>query len=126
MSRQTIAVDFDGVIHSYTSKWTTASEIPDPPVEGAIEWLHEMVQKFEVIIFSTRAETFAGQYAIKAWLKKHADGIWWPGPGYLGIEEVRITYKKEPAIVYIDDRGWRFEGKFPSAETILGLKPWNK
>ena len=35
----TVAVDFDGVIHSYTTLWFTASVIPDPPVPGAIEWL---------------------------------------------------------------------------------------
>ena len=36
---RTVLVDFDGVIHSYTSPFTTPDEIKDPPVPGAFEWL---------------------------------------------------------------------------------------
>lgn len=124
--KQTIAVDFDGVLHSYISPWTKPDEIHDPPVPGAIEWLHQMVQQFDVMIFSTRAETWRGERAIEEWLKRYASSIYWEGVGCVGIEEVRITYKKEPAIIYIDDRGWRFEGTFPEATLILSLRPWNK
>jgi len=34
-----LCVDFDGVIHSYTSKWVDEATIPDPPVPGALRWL---------------------------------------------------------------------------------------
>ena len=37
--RPILCVDFDGVIHSYTSGWEGIDMIPDPPVEGAIKWL---------------------------------------------------------------------------------------
>ena len=36
---KTILLDFDGVIHSYTSGWKGAGVIPDPPVPGAIDFL---------------------------------------------------------------------------------------
>lgn len=37
--RYTVAVDFDGVLHRYDTPWINAATIPDPPVDGAIEWL---------------------------------------------------------------------------------------
>ena len=36
-----ICLDFDGVIHSYTSGWKGAAVIPDPPVPGALEFIVE-------------------------------------------------------------------------------------
>jgi hypothetical protein len=48
--RYTVAVDFDGVIHSYASPWVNAETIPDPPVDGAIAWLNEIADDFEVVI----------------------------------------------------------------------------
>ena len=48
--RPSICVDFDGVIHNYTTKFEHPTIIPDPPVEGAIEWLSEVVQHFEVYV----------------------------------------------------------------------------
>ena len=41
MNNPIICVDFDGVIHSYTSGWKGIDVIPDDPVPGAIEWLEE-------------------------------------------------------------------------------------
>jgi hypothetical protein len=117
--RYTIAVDFDGVIHSYTSPWVSAEVIPDPPVEGAIEWLTEIAKKFEVVIFTTRGQTLAGRQAVGQWLRNQ--GCEWPrgmGP--------RVTAEKPPALVYIDDRAWRFEGTFPTAHEIHMARPWNK
>ena len=37
----------------------------------------------------------------------------------------KITSHKVSALVYIDDRGWRFDGIFPSIETIRRLRQWN-
>ena len=37
-----------------------------------------------------------------------------------------MTALKPAATIYIDDHGWRFEGAWPSIETIRGLKPWHK
>lgn len=124
--RYTVAVDFDGVIHRYDSPWTKAHHIPDGPVEGAIEWLNETIQKMDIVIFSTRCKTWIGRWAVRRWLRKHAGTLYHEGPGYRGIEDVTLSYEKPPALVYIDDRAFRFEGTFPSISEIHRLKPWNK
>lgn len=120
--RYSIAVDFDGVIHSYTSRWFSAEVIPDPPVPGAIEWLNEISHRFNVIIFTTRGKTLEGREAVAAWLKLHGFSS---AAGGAGCE---ITAVKPPALIYLDDRAVRFDGQnFPTADQIhRELIPWNK
>lgn len=112
--KQSISVDFDGVIHQYTSPWVAPHIIPDPPVPGAIEWLKEMQKHFEVIIMSTRCQTPEGITAIYTWLAER------------GVSGVTISYEKLPALIYLDDRGIRFEGRFPTRDEIHRARPWNK
>jgi len=124
---QCIAVDFDGVLHMYTSPWTNAHTIDDAPVPGAIEWLHKMVQDFDVKIFSSRCKTWRGRRAIRAWLKYNAGMLWYEGMGTEGLETIEIVKDKPPAMLIIDDRAWRFTGdNYPSVEDIYAAKPWNK
>lgn len=118
--RYTVAVDFDGVIHSYTSPWVNAETIPDPPVLGAIPWLHAMVRHFEVVIFTTRGKTEEGRSAVLRWIAEH---------GGQGLRRaVQVTAEKPAALIYLDDRAYRFEGpgSFPTREEIHAAKPWNK
>lgn len=114
--KYTVAVDCDGVLHSYTSGWCGADSLPDPPVPGAIEWLNEIHEKFKVVVHTTRGDQPGGNEAVMAYLRKH---------GYTG-PELEVTSHKIPALIYIDDRGWRFEGSFPSADEIHRARPWNK
>lgn len=112
--RKTIFVDFDGVLNSYVSGWVEADVIPDPPVEGAIAFLHEAVLEFEVVIFTTRARYPEAELAIRRWLREH---------GYIG-PELAVTHEKGPAIFILDDRGWRFRGVFPTMQQIRRAYPW--
>ncbi len=36
MTKPILCVDFDGVVHSYTSGWKGETVIPYPPVNGAL------------------------------------------------------------------------------------------
>jgi hypothetical protein len=124
--RYTVAVDFDGVIHRYDSPWIAPHVIPDPPVPGAISWLFEMAQRFSVVIYSTRARTWRGRRAMRRWLKVYGEACWFETMGHRGLEEVRFSYEKPKALIYLDDRAVRFEGTFPTAEQIHAARPWNK
>lgn len=116
--RYTVAVDFDGVLHSYTSPWINAETIPDPPVPGAVEWLNSIWKDFDVVIHTTRGATPQGVAAVYQWLAVN---------GFCGQIKL-VTNIKPPALIYLDDRSYRFEGPgtFPSAEQIHRAKPWNK
>jgi hypothetical protein len=115
----TIAVDFDGVLHSYTTPWLSADMIPDPPVPGAIEWLNEITKRLTVVIHTTRGKDGSpfGRDAVQEWLRAN---------GYVG-PELLVTDHKIPALVYLDDRALRFDGtNFPTADEVHRLRPWNK
>lgn len=122
-----ICLDFDGVVHSYESGWKGARNIPDPPVEGAINFmLRALDAGYDVVIHSSRARYFGGISAMKSWLKFHANGSWYEHGFGLGLESVRFTRWKPPALVTIDDRAIRFDGTFPDPKMAASMKPWNK
>jgi hypothetical protein len=125
-----LLIDFDGVLHSYKSGWTGACNIPDPPIPGAIKWLDSLVEdgeavcamasrfrEFDVCIFSSRSRYWGGRKAMKRWLVK------WGFPADK-IENVRFPLMKPAAFLLIDDRAFKFEGRFPSIAEMLAFKPW--
>lgn len=114
--RYTIAVDFDGVIHSYTTPWIDAETIPDPPVDGAIDALNTLAEDFDVVIHTTRGRSSDGREAVAEYLRLH---------GFVKFTE--ITHEKVPALLYIDDRAYRFTGaNWPTANEVHQMRPWNK
>lgn len=116
--KQTVVFDFDGVIHSYTSGWKGAINIPDPPVKGIEEALRDIHGAgYEVIVVSTRCAYLCGKMAIESWLD-----VWGLAP-YVD----KVCKEKPPAIVYIDDRAICFDGKPEGLlDKIKTFKPWNK
>ena len=49
--KPTVVFDLDGVIHSYTSGWKGASEIPDPPVPGMRKVIDELRERgYKVVV----------------------------------------------------------------------------
>jgi len=68
MYKPFLLVDFDGVIHSYSSGWQGARRIPDMPVTGALEFLAKATYYFKVNIYSSRSNQFGGIRAMKKWL----------------------------------------------------------
>jgi hypothetical protein len=127
MDKPILCLDFDGVIHSYSSGWQGAALIPDRPVPGAIEFIYNAVEHFRVAVFSSRSNQTGGLAAMRGWLRAFllheiADG-----------EDVERVFsmiewplEKPAAFLTIDDRALTFDGTWPSVETIKAFKPWNK
>ena len=119
MGKPTIIVDFDGVIHTYVTKWTDARTIPDPPVTDAIKWLTEAVERFDVCIFSSRSGQDGGIAAMREYLLEH-------GLSQEVMELLKFPTAKPAAIMTIDDRAFCFKGAFPPLNWIESFKPWNR
>jgi hypothetical protein len=124
--KQTIIVDFDGVIHSYTSGWRGANIVSDPPVPGAMEFLATAVDRYIVAIVSSRSHQEGGIKAMRIYLElclveklgqKHGEEVY---------SQLIFPLEKPPAILTIDDRAFCFKGTFPTMEEIKAFKPWNK
>lgn len=98
-SKRQIAIDFDGVIHSNSSK--NPFKPIDPPISGAKSALEYLSSKYEIIIFTCRARKDRpndGVKTVEAWLEKY-------GMLHLITE---ITSIKPRAFAYIDDKGITF------------------
>lgn len=130
----TLCIDFDGVLHSYVSGWKGARNINDPPVDGAIDWLLELVgtqpdsqcamsppPKYNVCIFSTRNRHWGGIRAMKKWLIKH--GV---DKGYFTDGLIKFPLFKPPAFLTIDDRAMTFTGVFPTDDQINDFRTWQQ
>jgi hypothetical protein len=129
MTKPILCLDFDGVIHSYTSGWKGADVIPDPPVPGALAFIAHAMEYFRVAIFSSRSNQPGGLAAMRQWL-----GYWSVDPEH-GMDgdfdhgawgEIDWPTEKPPAFLTIDDRAITFDGTWPDVKALLAFKPWNK
>jgi hypothetical protein len=98
---KTVALDFDGVLHSYVSGWTGV-EPTDPPTPGALDFVRELLAAGVVVrILTTRAQTPEGQTATVRWLIQHGFR------DHQNTEDLLVTCEKIPAVAYVDDRAVR-------------------
>ncbi len=134
-----LCVDFDGVIHSYTSGWKGAAVIPDPPVPGALKWLWKATEWFDVQVYSSRSKDPLAIKAMRQWMMDHSivefgrdhpmskltnvndQSVLWTYP-------ITFCHEKPAAFLTIDDRVICFEGDWSELEPseLLQFKPWNK
>lgn len=126
MGKPILALDFDGVIHSYTTPWRGAEHIPDPIVPGAIEFMLAALPHFDVVIYSSRSHQTGGIAAMQSYLRREAGQAWYETPAGPGLEDVRFVTEKPPAKITIDDRALTFNGTWPSIEALKAFQPWNK
>ncbi len=139
MSKPILCIDFDGVIHSYTSGWLGAINIPDPPVPGSIQWLWNASAYFEINIYSSRSKEPGAIAAMQSWLRKWAQHEFLTNPNLIFrdsigecvsifMKEIYFPQQKPAAFLTIDDRAICFEGDWSklNPNELLTFKPWNK
>lgn len=101
--QERVMIDFDGVIHSYDNGWQ-GGEIYGNVIEGAKEAIDVLKEKYQIVIFTTRASKRYNDLVssdklvadISAWLKEH------------DIYFDEITGDKLGAFKYIDDKAIKF------------------
>lgn len=116
-----IAVDFDGVLSDFSSGWKGARDTSDPPVEGAIKWLSDLLDSphlFKVTIYSARNFRWGGRRAIKRWLLLH-------GLTDRQVKRLKFPIFKPACTFLLDDRCLRFTGQFPTRDQMLLFTPWH-
>jgi hypothetical protein len=101
---QVIAIDFDGVIHSFELGFHDGT-IYGTPILGSIEAIKKISKKYKIVIYTAKAKKdrplINGKTGIELvweWLKKYDINQY--------IQEV--TAEKPRAICYIDDKAIRF------------------
>ena len=104
--KNTVAIDFDGVLHK-NSKGFFDGTIYDNPIEGTREALEYLSKKFnKIIIFTCKAISKrplvngkTGTKLVWEWLKKY------------DLEDYifDVTAEKPVAALYIDDSAYRFD-----------------
>lgn len=114
MKKPILCLDFDGVIHSYSSGWKGADVIPDEPVPGAIEFIRQASVPFEVMIYSSRNHSPGGIEAMRGWLSQNG----------LHLPLSAFPLNKPPAFLTLDDRSMTFLGEWPKMDALLKFKPW--
>ncbi|MFD7507905.1 hypothetical protein ACFV5N_00955 [Streptomyces sp. NPDC059853] len=110
-----MAVDFDGVVHSYTRGWADGS-MYDPPVPGALDALRDLMTRYAVVIHTARD---AGQVA--EWLDGHGfECVLDDGRPFWSVQgQLLVTSRKLPSVAYVDDRAVLFRGDWAEALAII-------
>lgn len=130
-----LCLDFDGVVHLYSSGWQGASTIADGPVPGVFEFIEKAMEHFVIAIFSSRSHQDGGAYAMKTWLLLqwglHLRDTGRENYGALAVSlcrEIQWPLEKPPAFLSIDDRALCFGGLWSAYDPVelLKFKPWNK
>lgn len=131
MGKPILCLDFDGVIHSYTSGWQGSGVANDPPVPGALAFLEEAAKHFRLAIYSSRSKSFSGRRAMKRYMREHFESYLTFSPSHdrdTLYEYLEWPWFKPSAFMTIDDRALTFTGEWSdfAPEVLRDFKPWNK
>jgi hypothetical protein len=101
---RTIAIDFDGVIHSFELGFHDGT-IYGTPIEGSIEAVRRIAEKYTVVIYTAKAKKDrplvngkTGTELVWEWLEKYN----------LKEHIADVTAEKPRCICYIDDKAVQF------------------
>lgn len=106
--KKDICIDFDGVLNNYTG-WQGEEHLASMR-EGCDEFLKTLANDYRITIFTSRRLDL-----IEAWIDKYQ----------LREYIFRVTDKKVPACIYIDDRAICFNGDYLDVITqVKAFQPY--
>ena len=109
-TKRKILLDLDGVLNTYTGNYD-AEHIP-PIKDGAIEFLQNLSEYFEIKIFSVRSVNLVEKWVVENNIQIYMSGV---------------TNTKEPAWLIVADRCICFNGCYDKLLVdIAGFKVWHK
>ncbi len=101
---KTIAIDFDGVIHSFEFGFHDGT-IYGTPLPGSLESIKKIAEKYKIIIYTAKAKKDrplingkTGTELVWEWLKKYE----------IDTLITDVTAEKPRAVCYIDDKAIQF------------------
>lgn len=107
-----ICLDFDGVLNTYTEY--LGDDILFEPAKGVETFLEKLQHEFEQPLI---VHTARDKLKVENWLNEYE----------LSQYITEVTPIKKPAVVYIDDRGLKFEGNFKKTlKQVDDFKVWYK
>ena len=113
-----IAIDFDGVIHTFDKGFYDGTCYGDP-LPGSLEAIKKLSENYNIIIFTAKAKPSrplvngkTGTELVVEWLTKHD----------VMQHVVEVTSEKPRAQLYIDDNGYHFKNW---GDTMKYLEGWN-
>ncbi len=128
--KPTLAIDFDGVIHSYERGWQ-GGDIYGTVVPGFFDWAERAALTFKIVIYSSRSKDVAMRDAMSEWLfSRYRD---WRAAEYASgaprdVAKFEFAHEKPAAWLTIDDRAIQFNGAWAdpqlTVEAMLAFKPW--
>ena len=116
-----IGLDFDGTIcHTdYSKGWQGDLIIHGNAIPGAIDFLTQLCQQddMKVYILSSRSKSHGFKEVLDAWLKKN-------GFDEKYLPKIYVTATKPPLHLYISDRAWKYQKRYPKIDEIREFKSW--
>ena len=126
MSKKTIVFDFDGVIHLGYEGWK------DGTIYGTINWrlldyIEELLEDYYVVISTNRPAQQIVDYfenikenieplKFEVFKKDMSDNMYWNKDNVIGV-----TNEKAVGILYIDDRGFRYDKDKDTYDNIYNI-----
>ena len=117
MIKPTLCVDVDGVLlqSPACAKWPLIA--PHAALaDGAADFLTRAVELFEVAIHSCRSVSDLAIGSMMEWLAATLP------PAVFA--QLAFPTDKPAAHMYLDDRGYRFDGTWPDPSALLAVEPW--
>ena len=110
MKKKTIVFDFDGVIHKGYNGWKDGSIYGEIDIE-ILKYIKELMNNYYVVISSNRPAIQIVEYLtdldtdieFEVFKKDLNENMYWSKDNVVGV-----TNEKAVGILYIDDRGYRY------------------